>query len=104
TFLPVPSGSPLSAVSLGVTGPLACVLCDGLIWPKNSAEAALRRLGATVSWDFLPLTAMPSFLAEDKKALPLLSRSRTGLRRPSSPACRSPSRPQWSGPEHERME
>src|SRR5690606_5714831 len=44
------------------------------------------------------------YCARSRKVAPWLSCPLRGGRQRSSPACRSPSRPHRSGPEHERME
>ena len=102
-FLTGPSGSPRSAF-LPCPGSAPNDLCDGLIWPKDvfasTAWAQQRR------HNFLPLSVRGTVIPRGTRKFLLCCQApvKTGVRPQSPPASRSPSRPQWSGPETEQTE
>ncbi len=70
-----------------------------LRWPDLAGHRLrLVRRAAMPSFNFLPLAAAPPFLARQESCPPGILRCASVLRmrRRSSPACRSPSRPRWS--------
>jgi hypothetical protein len=102
-FVTDPSGSPRSAF-LPCPGAAPNDLCDGLIWPKDvfasTAWAQQRR------HNFLPLSVRGTVIPRGTRKFLLccLAPVKPGVRPPSPPASRSPSRSQWSGPETEQTE
>ena len=102
-FVMAPSVLPRSAF-LPCPGSAPNDLCDGLIWPKDvfasTAWAQQRR------HNFLPLSVRGTVIPRGTRKFLLCCQApvKTGVRPQSPPASRSPSRPQWSGPETEQTE